>query len=73
MAQTAVLVPVPFHAPVPTGTEPFFDRDPRTRRGVAIRRVVRTAPGKAVECPSYRPSGQAVDARRVGRLVDLYA
>ncbi|WP_319405854.1 hypothetical protein [uncultured Desulfosarcina sp.] len=72
MAESAALVPVPFYAPVRTGTSPFFTFGETSRYPVFIERQARTVAPESDDGLTYSGGGRFVADARIGTRVNIY-
>ncbi|MCB2148819.1 MAG: hypothetical protein KQI81_20230 [Deltaproteobacteria bacterium] len=72
MAESAALVPVPFYAPVRTGTGPFFTFGETSRHPVRLERPVRTIASEPDDGLTYSGGGRFVADARIGTRVNIY-
>lgn len=72
MAESAALVPVPFFAPVKTGTGPFFTFGETPGRPVLLDRPVRTIASESDGGLTYSGGGRFVSDSRIGTRVNVY-
>lgn len=73
MAESAALVPVPFYAPVKTGTGLFSTFGETFRRPVLLDRPVRTITPEPDDGLTYSGGGRFVAEARIGTRVNIYA
>lgn len=73
MAESASLVPVPFYAPVQTGTGTFFKYGETPGRPLLLEQQARTPANEPDECMAYSQNGCFVADTRIGTRVDVYA
>ncbi len=73
MAESVALVPVPFYAPVRTGTSPFFHFGEPSRRLVLLERQAHPDASEPDEGLTYNSGGRFAADTRIGTRVNIYA
>lgn len=73
MSEPAALVPVPFFAPVRTGTGSLFEFSENPRPRLIVERQERTLASEPDAGLVYSRGGRYLADMRIGRLVNIYA
>lgn len=72
MADSAALVPIPFYAPVRTGTGTLFKFAESSRRPVLFKQQVRTVAPEPDDCLIYSGGGRLVADLQTGTRINIY-
>ena len=72
MAKSAALVPIPFYAPVRTGTGTLFKFGESSKRPVVLRQQLRTVASEPDDGLIYSGGGCLVADLRIGTRVNIY-
>lgn len=72
MAELAALVPVPFYAPVRTGTGPFFKFGEASRQPLPLEGPAWRIASEPDEGMTYSGDGRFINDTRVGTRVNIY-
>ena len=72
MAESVALVPVPFYAPVRTGTGSFFQFGEPSRHPVLLERQAHTVAPEPDDGLTYSGGGRFIADTRIGTRVNIY-
>jgi hypothetical protein len=72
MTESVALVPVPFYAPVRTGTSPFFQFGETSRHLVPLARQAHPVAPETDDGLTYSGSGCFTADTRIGTRVNIY-